>query len=280
MSQGFVKLFRKTLDNPNASNPLWLATWNYLLLRATHKPYTMRIGGENRVLNPGQLITSCRKIANFFEVGKDTINRILSIMEADNMLRRENCNRKTIYTVLNWSSYQVQSDTNGDTSEDTSGDTNGDTNKKREERRKLECKKKPKPASTETEKITPLAREILLEFNERADKSYKSDSNLKEIRGRLREGRTKEEMILVIDHKVRELKGTENEGKWLTPIGIFRESNFDRNLEWAKNWKGIELARLQKEYEAAYRQDPLMAKGIRAKMNEIRNNGKLEESGS
>ena len=87
-------------------------------------------------------------------------------------------------------------------------------------------------------------------------------------------------MVLVIDHKVRELKGTENEGKWLTPISIFRESNFDRNLEWAKNWKGIELARLQKEYEAAYRQDPVMAKGIRTKMNEIRNNGELKESRS
>jgi uncharacterized phage protein (TIGR02220 family) len=172
----------------------------------------------------------------------------------------------------------VHSDTSEDTSEDTSGDTSGDSNKKIEERRKLECKKKPKPASTEKEKITPLAREILQVFNERADKNYKSDSNLKEIRGRIREGRTKEEMVLVIDHKVRELKGTENEGKWLTPIGIFRESNFDRNLEWAKNWEGIEIARLQNEYEAVYRQDPLMAKEIRIKMNEIRNNGKLEKS--
>ena len=81
MAQGYVKIFRKVLDNPNSTNPVFLAVWSYLLLKATHKVYVMRISGEDRELKPGDLVCSCRQVAKFFDMDKDTTNRILVTME-------------------------------------------------------------------------------------------------------------------------------------------------------------------------------------------------------
>lgn len=281
MSQGYVKLFRKVLDNPSASNPLFLATWSYLLLKATHKPIVMWVSGENRTLNPGDLVSSCRKIANYFEVNKDTINRILVTMERDSMIRRKLFSRRTVITVLNWSSYQDQPDTlrdtQGDTQGDTRGDTLGDTNKKKEERRKiLDSKIKGKVGASREKKdgdSLAKAREVMDEFNQRAGKRYRSHSgsdHLTTIRARLDEGFTKEEMLEVIDHKVKELKGTENESKWLNPTCIFRPQNIERNLDWARNADNIEIARLTTEFRKYEQSNPLEAADIGAKIRELK----------
>ena len=111
MSQGYVKIFRKVLDNPNASNHIYLAVWSYLLLKASHKHYVMRIAGEDRTLNPGDMVCSCRKVAEFFGINKDTVNNIFNTMERDSMIRRKMYARKTVISVVNWSSYQEAADT-------------------------------------------------------------------------------------------------------------------------------------------------------------------------
>jgi len=274
MGQGYVKLFRKVLDNPHASNPLWLAIWNFLLLRATHKPVTMRISGEDRVLNPGELVCSCRKIASFFEINKDTVHRILVTMEKDSMIRRKIHPRKTIFTVLNWDSYQVQQTAEG-TAEGTAVGTQMGTLTRREKKEETKDddmegeEEGNKIASKEIEKLNPKAREVLAEFNKRAGKRFKGDINLETIRGRLREGFTKEEMVQVIDHKVKELKGTVNEPKWLTPVCIFRKSNMDRNLNWALDNDRIKEINLRDEYDKAVNTDSGRAQELKEKINEI-----------
>ena len=273
MANGYVKVFRKVLDNPNATNPYFLAVWSYLLLRATHKVYVMRISGEDRELKPGDLVCSCRQVAKFFDMDKDTTNRILVTMEKASMIRRKMYTRKTVITVLNWSSYQDHPDTNGDTSGDTSGDTNGDTNKKIEDRRYiLDSEKKGKVGASKEKKdggSLAKAREVMDEFNQRAGKRYRSHSgsdHLTTIRARLEEGFTKDEMLEVIDHKVKELKGTENESKWLNPTCIFRPQNIERNLDWARNADNIEIAKLTTEYRKHEQSNPAEAADIEVKI--------------
>lgn len=271
MSLGYVKIFRKVLDNPNASNPLFLAVWNYLLLKASHKVYVMRIAGEDRELNPGDLVCSCRKVAEFFNINKDTVNRILATMEKDSMIRRKMYTRKTVITVLNWSSYQGNPDTLGDKRGDTPWDTPWDTNKKKEERRDDRRVKKPKNALSE--KGLTAAREVMAEFNQRAGKQYKDHAgsdHLTTIRARLEEGFTKEEMVEVIDHKVKELKGTENEAKWLNPTCMFRPANMERNLDWARSADNMEEAKLIKEFKHFEFSNPMEAQDIKQKIIDLR----------
>ena len=261
------------LDNPNSTNPVFLAVWSYLLLKATHKVYVMRISGEDRELKPGDLVCSCRQVAKFFDIDKDTINRILGTMEKASMIRRKMYTRKTVITVVNWSSYQDHPDTSGD----TSGDTNGDTNKKIEDRRYiLDSEIKGKVGASKEKKdgdSLAKAREVMDEFNQRAGKRYRSHSgsdHLTTIRARLDEGFTKEEMLEVIDHKVHELKGTENESKWLNPTCIFRPSNIERNLDWARNADNIEIAKLTKEFRKYEQSNPAEAADIGAKIRELK----------
>jgi len=274
VSNGYVKIFRKVLDNPNASNHLFLAVWSYLLLKASHKPYVMRIAGEDRVLNAGDLVCSCRQVAKFFNIDKDTVNRIFGTMEKDSMIRRKMYSRKTVITVSNWSSYQDTPDTNGDTRRDTLGDTLGDTNKKKEERRKIDDRAKNQNASSEKDKeALKLSKEVMAQFNQRAGKSYKDHAgseHIKHIRARLNEGYTVEELIEVIDHKVKELKGTENEAKWLNPTTMFRPSNIERNLDFARTADDMEIARLIKECKRFETSNPAQAQVIEEKIRKIK----------
>ena len=274
MSNGYVKIFRKVLDNPNASNHLFLAVWSYLLLKASHKPYVMRIAGEDRVLNPGDLVCSCRKVAEFFNINKDTVNNIFNTMEKDSMIRRKMYARKTVISVLNWSSYQENPDTSRDISPDALPDTSPDTNKKKEERRKIDDRVKNQNASSEKDKeALKLSKEVMAQFNQRAGKAFKDHAgseHIKHIRARLNEGYTVEELIEVIDHKVKELKGTENEAKWLNPTTMFRPSNIERNLDFARTSDDMEIARLMKEYNQIKSSRPLDAEEIKEKVIKLR----------
>jgi len=276
---GYVKVFRKVLDNPNASNHLFLAIWSYLLLKASHKVYVMRIAGKDRELKPGDLVCSCRKVAEFFNINKDTVNNIFVTMEKDLMIRRTFHARKTVISVLNWSSYQDSLDALRDISRGTPPDTLPDTNKKKEERRDGIDSVNPKKASKE--KVTlEKARGVMAEFNQRAGKNYRdhaSSEHLTTIRARLEDGFTKEEMIEIIDHKVKELKGTEDECKWLNPTTLFRPQNFERNLDWARNADNVEIAKLRKQFREHEMSNPSQAADIKKKIIAIRqkNNGKV-----
>jgi uncharacterized phage protein (TIGR02220 family) len=282
MANGYVKIFRKVLDNPNAANPYFLAVWSYLLLKATHKPYVMRIAGEDRTLNPGDLVCSCRQVAKFFDINKDTVNNILNTMEKDSMIRRTFHARKTVISVVKWLSYQDRPDASPDAPPDTPWDTPPDTNKKKEDRRDDIDSGKTKNASNEKAKGGSLekARGVMAEFNQRADKNYRdhaSSEHLATIRARLEDGFTVEEMIEVIDHKVKQLKGTEDECKWLNPTTLFRPKNIERNLDWARNADDIEIAKLRKEYREHEMSNPSQAADIKKKIMAIRqkNNGKV-----
>jgi uncharacterized phage protein (TIGR02220 family) len=283
---GYVKVFRKVLDNPNSTNPLWLAVWSYILLRASHKEYWMNFDGEMKQLEAGQLVCSSRQIARFFNTSKDTVNRILNVMEKGEMLRREVYNRKTVFTVLKWVDYQVVDTRTSHelaTNRDANRDANRDTNKKIEDIN-IDDSAKTKKASKKKKEAGTLskAREVMAEFNARAGKDYKdhaSSEHLGHIRARFADGFTKEEMIEVIDHKVDELKGTENEAKWLNPSTLFKPRNFERNLDWARTKDSIKLAQLRKEYMACYKDDPFTADQLKRQMADIRN-GKPAQQGS
>jgi uncharacterized phage protein (TIGR02220 family) len=200
-------------------------------------------------------------------------------MEKDLMIRRTFHARKTVISVVNWSSYQDTQDTTRDISPDTPPDTPPDTNKKKEDRRDDIGSAKPKIASKEKASLEK-ARGIMAEFNQRAGKSYRdhtSSEHLTTIRARLEDGFTKEEMIEIIDHKVKTLKGTEDECKWLNPTTLFRPQNFERNLDWARNADNVEIAKLRKEFREHEMSNPSQAADIRKKIMEIRqkNNGEV-----
>ena len=158
------------------------------------------------------------------------------------MLHREQYNKKSVYTVLNWSNYQHEHITNEVENYALDGALNDATNKKREYRINDSNMDEVGENSIRKKKDTgslDKARRVMAEFNKEAGKDFRDHPNsdhLKTIKARIEDGFTEEEMIEVINYMVKELKGTVNEPKkWLNPTCLFRPQSFERNLDWAKN---------------------------------------------
>lgn len=104
---GWIKLHRKMLDNPVVMKDAdHLAVWAYLLLNATHKKYPTTFGGKKIVLEPGQLITGRRKIADDLQIDQQKIRRILKILKNEQQIDQRAEPYGSLITILNWDRYQ------------------------------------------------------------------------------------------------------------------------------------------------------------------------------
>jgi uncharacterized phage protein (TIGR02220 family) len=84
--------------------------------------------------------------------------------------------------------------------------------------------------------IASTIKEIIEYLNGKAGTSYKykSATTIQLITGRMGEGFTKNDFIKVIDNKVEQWKGTEQE-QYLRPITLFSKSKFESYLNKPKN---------------------------------------------
>lgn len=105
--EGWIKLHRKTLDNPIVCKDAdHLAVWVYLLLKASHGTCTAIFKGEKIMLQPGQLITGRLKIAADLSVNESKVKRILNAFKTDQQIDQQASNKNSLITILNWESYQ------------------------------------------------------------------------------------------------------------------------------------------------------------------------------
>lgn len=104
---GLIKLHRKTLDNPVVCKDSdHLAVWMYLLLNATHKEIQMVFKGKKTMLQPGQLITGRKSIAEKLRVHESKVQRVLTCFENEHQIEQLRGNNNRLITVLNWHDYQ------------------------------------------------------------------------------------------------------------------------------------------------------------------------------
>lgn len=104
---GWIKMHRKLLDNPIVCKDSdHLAVWTYLLLNATHKEFPAVFGKEKIMLQPGQLITGRKAIADKFRVSESKIQRILSAFESEHQIEQQTGNKNRLISILSWSDYQ------------------------------------------------------------------------------------------------------------------------------------------------------------------------------
>lgn len=105
--KGFIKLHRKTLENPIVmKDSSHLSIWIYLLLSATHKEMSVVFKGEKIILQPGQLITGTLSIAKKLKIDKMKVQRTLNEFESDKQIEQQTSNKNRLITILNWEEYQ------------------------------------------------------------------------------------------------------------------------------------------------------------------------------
>lgn len=104
---GWIKLHRKTLDNPVVCKDSdHLAVWMYLLMNATHKEYPAIFAGKKIMLQPGQLITGRIAISEKFNIHESKVQRILKKFEIEHQIEQQTNNKKRLISILSWSDYQ------------------------------------------------------------------------------------------------------------------------------------------------------------------------------
>lgn len=104
---GYIKLYRKVLDNPVVcKDGDHLAVWIYLLLDATHTERYALFGGQKILLMPGQTVTGRKKISRALNISESKIQRIINLFKSEQQIKQQTSSRNRLITVINWDDYQ------------------------------------------------------------------------------------------------------------------------------------------------------------------------------
>jgi len=108
VSNGWIKLHRKTLDNPIVMKDTdYLAVWMWLLLNATHSDHDTIYEGERITLKAGQFITGRKIISKELKINESKIQRILKTFEIEQQIEQQTNPRCRLISILRWTDYQL-----------------------------------------------------------------------------------------------------------------------------------------------------------------------------
>ena len=135
MEQGWIKLYRKILENPLIEKPKYLSLWVILLLKANHKDNPMIWNGENTLVKEGQFITSRKKLSIQSGIKESTVERILKYFEKEQQIGQQTNNKFRFITIINWKNYQKTDSTTDKrrTTDRQQADTNKNDKKENKE---------------------------------------------------------------------------------------------------------------------------------------------------
>ncbi len=111
MNEGWVKVHRKTLNNPVVCKDSdHLAIWIYLLLNANHEEIKVVFGGQKISLLPGQLLTSRNKISKDLKINASKVYRILNCFEIEQQIEQRTDRQQSLIVIDNWGLYQMENE--------------------------------------------------------------------------------------------------------------------------------------------------------------------------
>jgi len=106
MNQGYVKLWRKSLDSGWIRNHKLWAFWTYCLMKATHKEFDAIVGLQIVHLMPGQFVFGLRVASKETGLSIQEIRTILDFLRKAGNLTIKSTNKFSIITIVNWGIYQ------------------------------------------------------------------------------------------------------------------------------------------------------------------------------
>lgn len=105
--EGYLKLYRKTMDNPIVTKDAeHLAIWIFLLTEARYMPEDSLFGGKKVTLQPGQLTTGRKQIADKIRVTESKVQRVLKLFESEHLIEQQTSSRNRLISIVNWNTYQ------------------------------------------------------------------------------------------------------------------------------------------------------------------------------
>jgi len=105
-NQGYIKIYRKILDNFIYLDSQAVHLWLHILLKANHSKKEFLFNGKRENLQVGQLIVSRDKISLETNISPSKIYRLLKILEREQLIEQQTNNHFTKITVLKYRKYQ------------------------------------------------------------------------------------------------------------------------------------------------------------------------------
>lgn len=104
--QGWIKLYRQSIESSVFQNEKLWKVWTYCLMRANHKESKILFNNEELILNPGDFITGRFEGSKDCNMKQSTFRDQLNKLQRLGMLDILSDNRKSIIKIVNWNKFQ------------------------------------------------------------------------------------------------------------------------------------------------------------------------------
>lgn len=106
MDESWIKLHRKLIDHWVYTRPEYLSIWIYILIRANWKDTKAIVGGQIRVIERGDVLTSIQALAEGSHTSVQTVRTFLKLAREDDMIQLVPNTAATHIKVLNYNRLQ------------------------------------------------------------------------------------------------------------------------------------------------------------------------------
>jgi hypothetical protein len=106
LGEGWIKLYRKIMDNPIFKDSEAYHLFSYLLLKANHKPNKFLFNKNEILVERGQLITGREQISRDTGISQWKVRSRLKLLENLHMITIKTTSKFSIITVCNYNRYQ------------------------------------------------------------------------------------------------------------------------------------------------------------------------------
>lgn len=110
MEQGWIKLHRSIGQHWIFQDAEMLRVWISILLQASHKHHKLLFNAALISIPRGSFVVSKLQWAKQLNVSRQRLDRVLKILERDEMIRQEANNLRTLISVVNYEGYQSGSE--------------------------------------------------------------------------------------------------------------------------------------------------------------------------
>lgn len=104
---GWIKVHRALAEHHVASDPHSLSVWLHMLMMANHREAKRQINGRVIAVQPGQLITSRKSLAEKTGVNESKVERVLKLLQSEQLIEQHGTSKFRVISIVNWAKYQL-----------------------------------------------------------------------------------------------------------------------------------------------------------------------------
>ena len=182
MYRGYIKLYRKSVENPlyfEEKFTRWQA-WCDLLLIANHKPGIVNIRGNLISINRGQVVHSEATLAERWKWSRWKVRRYLKYLKTAQQIEQHESHIMNILTIINYDSYHQNGTTDR---QQTAQQTDTNNNDKNDKNDKNTVRKSSKFTPPNIEEITKYIKDNNYQVNALTFLKYFTESNWIDSKG-------------------------------------------------------------------------------------------------